>query len=118
MKYIDINRKYTEIVANYLMSGYTVNTSTMSGSQGEKARIDLTNGTEIIRILVQDNMGRDFSRFTEIVIGKCTDENINPNSSNGYGTIWNNQLEVISTFRFRKFDEDKNGEWTYEAVID
>lgn len=35
MKYIDINKRYTEIVTEYMARGYIINTRTMSGSQGE-----------------------------------------------------------------------------------
>lgn len=42
MKYIDINRKFTAAVSSYMMQGYTLNSSTMGGSQGEVAHIDLT----------------------------------------------------------------------------
>lgn len=52
MKYADINKRYTEIVSEYMAAGYTLNSSTMSGSQGEIASIDLTDGKAIIRVLV------------------------------------------------------------------
>ena len=52
MKYADINRRFTEIVAEWLAKGYSINTASMSGSQGETAKIDLTDGKEIVRILV------------------------------------------------------------------
>ena len=52
MKFADINKRYTEIVNEYIAKGYTINTATMSGSQGEIAKIDFTDGTEIIRIRV------------------------------------------------------------------
>lgn len=32
MKFADINRQFTEIVAGYLKAGYTFNTATMGGS--------------------------------------------------------------------------------------
>ena len=37
MKYIEINRKYSEVVSSYLVNGYVINTSTMDGSQGDRA---------------------------------------------------------------------------------
>ena len=46
MKYIDINAKFTAAVNNYLAQGYIINTASMSGSQGEVAHIDLTNGKQ------------------------------------------------------------------------
>ena len=50
MKYADINKRYTETVSEYLARGYTINTRTMTGSQGDYAHIDLTDGTEVVRI--------------------------------------------------------------------
>lgn len=108
MKYADINRRYTEIVAEYIGKGYTINTASMSGSQGETAKIDLTNGTEIVRVMIDT-----FSDWTnnlegvEIFVGKVTDEDVRPHSNSGWATIWNNRLEVLSTERFYKIGEDR-----------
>ena len=52
MKYIDINRKFTETVSSYIAQGYIINTASMSGSQGEIAHIDLTDGKQIVRVLL------------------------------------------------------------------
>lgn len=52
MNYADINKQYTATVAGYLAKGYTINTRSMCGSQGDYAHIDLTDGTEVIRIMV------------------------------------------------------------------
>ena len=61
MKYADINKQYTATVADYLAKGYTINTRTMCGSQGDYAHIDLTNGAEVIRIMVDT-----FHEWTDI----------------------------------------------------
>ena len=52
MKAKDIEKIYTAKVAEYLAKGYTINPATMSGHQGEIAKIDLKKGDEIIRILL------------------------------------------------------------------
>lgn len=52
MKYIDINQKFTAKVAEYIAKGYTINTATMSGSQGEVAHVDLTDGKQVVRVLL------------------------------------------------------------------
>ena len=52
MKFIDINREFTAAASRYMAQGYYINAGTMGGSQGEVAHIDLTNGTEIIRVLL------------------------------------------------------------------
>ena len=78
MTYKDINNRFTQIVAEYIAKGYTFNTSSMGGSQGEIANIDLTNGTEIIRIVVSSfSNWRENLEGVEIAIGRCTD-NVRP----------------------------------------
>lgn len=52
MKFIDINRKFTAAVSSYMAQGYYINAASMSGSQGEIAHIDLTDGKQIVRVLL------------------------------------------------------------------
>ena len=98
MKFESINRKYTEMVNEYIGRGYYINAGTMSGSQGEIAHIDLTDGKDIIRILMEGF--NDYERGIEgirITAGKCT-EDTKPNGSRDIGCgIWNHRLEVIET---------------------
>lgn len=35
MTFKDINEKYSSIIHDYMMNGYVINSTTMSGSQGE-----------------------------------------------------------------------------------
>ena len=48
MAITDINRKFTEIVSDYIRRGFTINIGTMGGSQGEEGHVDLTNGEIVI----------------------------------------------------------------------
>ena len=115
MKHADINKRYTEIVTEWIGKGYTINTSTMSGSQGEKAKIDLTNGTEIIRILVCTF--HDWDENTdgvEIIVGKCTDK-VKPHDGIGYDTIWNDRLEVLHQERFYKIGRNRSDYYGTQA---
>lgn len=103
MKYTDINRKFTDTVSSYLANGYHFNTATMNGSQGEISAVDLTNGREIIRVLLQHFSGKNyFDGGIEIVVGRVKEsERIQPNSShNMHDIIWNGRLEVTSCERF------------------
>ncbi len=108
MKYADINRKYTATIADYLAKGYTINTRTMSGSQGDYAHIDLTDGTEVIRIMVDT-----FHEWTdisldglEIIVGRA-DSEVAPHCENDYHTLWNNKLDIISKERFYEIGADR-----------
>ena len=84
MRYCDINNRFTQIVTEYINKGYTFNTSSMGGSQGEIANIDLTNGKEIIRVVVSSfNNWRENVEGVEIAIGRSTD-NVRPHSGQDF----------------------------------
>lgn len=108
MKYIDINKRYTEIVTEYLTKGYNINTRSMCGSQGDYAHIDLTDGTEVIRIMV--DTFHDWTDICldglEIIVGRANNEVI-PNSENDYRTLWNSELDIISRERFYEIGADR-----------
>ncbi len=102
MKYVDINKKFTEAVNEYITKGYAINTNSMRGSQGV-ARIDLTNGTEIIRVMLAEfNQFEPFAEGMEIIVGRYTAGKVVPHSRGGFDTIWNDELDVIKTERFYK----------------
>lgn len=99
MKYIDINQKFTAKVAEYIAKGYTINTATMSGSQGEVAHVDLTDGRQVVRVLLDSFTEYDsFNSLSglEIVVGTPADKVV-PYDTARYNTIWNNRLEVIES---------------------
>ena len=98
MKYIDINRKFTETVSSYIAQGYIINTASMSGSQGEIAHIDLTDGKQIVRVLLDSfTEWEDYNQLEglKLVVGIAAD-NVKPNDSQRCDVIWNNRLDVIS----------------------
>ena len=109
MKYIDINQKFTAKVAEYIAKGYTINTATMSGSQGEVAHVDLTDGRQVVRVLLDSFTEYDsFNSLSglEIVVGAPADKVV-PYDTARYNTIWNNRLEVIESERFYEIGSSK-----------
>lgn len=107
MKFAEINKRYTEIVAEYLTKGYTINAGTMSGSQGEIAHIDLTDGNSIIRVLVceETELDENYHRIDtcQIIVGRCTDTEVAINNDDRMGrTIWNNKLDIILCEKYYK----------------
>lgn len=123
MKFAEINKRYTEIVAEYISKGYTINAGTMSGSQGEMAHIDLTDGNEIIRVLVceeREYENKDRLDICQIIVGRCTDK-IKINNDDNWDTVWNNRLEVIRCEKFYKLSKHSSTGTEYgtreEAVI-
>lgn len=103
MKFEIINRRFTETVSEWLTKGYTINTASMCGSQGEIGKIDLTDGKEVIRILLDTftthpdrKNGRYYSlEGVQLIVGRVTDPVV-PNSEDTWNHIWNNHLEVLS----------------------
>lgn len=112
MKYAEINKKYTQIVAEYFAKGYQVNSGTMSGTQGEIAKVDFTDGEEIIRVMLNSLFASNFNGY-EIIVGKCT-ENIKINGKSGIGcVIWNDRLEVVYCEKFYEIGEDSKSGTEY-----
>lgn len=86
-------------VAEYISQGYILSTTTMSGHQGEVAKVDVKKGNEIIRILLTSESDWDdvgTIHKTTLTVGRALDK---IRSSHPFDTmattIWNNRLEVI-----------------------
>lgn len=56
MKFTDVNKRYSEIISDYLANGYIIDSRSMGRSieSEELAKIDLTNGEELIRIALEE----------------------------------------------------------------
>lgn len=74
MKYSDINKMFTTEVNKYLAQGYRFNTASMNGSQGELAKVDLTNGTEIIRIVARTFSKEWDKQGVELFVGRVAEK--------------------------------------------
>ena len=99
----DIRNLYTQKVAELLAQGYQIHPETMSGSQGEIAHIDLTNGSEILRVLIESrcSYSETYGDILTIRVGRCTDE-----ISGSWHTIWNDRLETLSEIKLAKISEN------------
>lgn len=97
MKKAELNNIFTAKVTEYLAKGYTIYTDSMAGHQGETAKVDLTNGEEVIRILLEDGpvwdkvTGTHYNRVYSVKVGRATEvqEGI------GGKDIWNDKLEIL-----------------------
>ena len=103
MKFIDINREFTAAANSYMAQGYYINAGTMGGSQGEVAHIDLTNGTEIIRVLLTTFNNHLGTEGVELIVGRVKDD-IKPNQEDRWSTVWNERLEIISSKKFYRLN--------------
>lgn len=105
---IDIDKKFTNKVAEYIANGYMINPTTMSGHQGEVCKVDLIKDTNFIRIWLNDEPVRDpnnkyyFMRARVLRVSKlgCSYRA----SYGGFDTIWNDGLETVEEFFFYKID--------------
>ena len=115
MKKQDIRRIYTQKVTELLNQGYTIFPDTMSGHQGEIAHIDLTNGSEILRVLL--NRGSRWDRSEGgyngdticLTVGKAS-----PDTrvfDNWDGIIWNNRLEPRFQIEWAWIGGNRKSEW-------
>lgn len=102
MKFESINAIYSQKVAALIAEGYTINTATMGGSQGDIAAIDLRRGTDVLRVRLHKEMAytwKDENFWGDnitLTVGRCTDEQvIKATGLNTYMTIWNNRLETV-----------------------
>ena len=121
----DIENLYTDTIKEYLDNGYRIYYSTMGGSQGEIAKIDLTNDKEVIRILlcskteyyrehpIHKYMDLD---YLTIIVGRNTDKLI---GDSFVDIIWNQHLELISELRVYKIGRKNNSFFgTKQEAID
>ena len=105
MKKQDIRNAYTQKVTELLAQGYSIFPDTMGGSQGEIAHIDLTNGSEILRVLLERGLCWDRledgynGEMVKLTVGRAAPDT---RVYNWDGTVWNNRLEKISEIKWAK----------------
>ena len=103
MKRTDIDKRFTQEVVSYIAMGYTIHTNSMSGSQGETAKVDLVKGNDRIRIYLED-CGSDYDlgyNVTTMVVGRVPEREWER-------TIWNDHLEVILTEKWYEISRRRN----------
>lgn len=115
MKKQDIRNIYTQKVTELLNQGYTILPDTMGGSQGEIAHIDLTNGSEILRVLLTRDhhweRGEDgyIGDSVKLIIGSAT-----PDTrvfDNWDGIVWNNRLEPRFEIEWAWIGANRRNDW-------
>lgn len=93
-----INQKFTDIVSDYISEGYTFNLNTMSGTQGDLARVDLLDPshTEVVRVRIyQDTLYEDeYHAYLYVVSVECHE-------------VTSSDVDVISNYRILWNDSNK-----------
>lgn len=99
----DINELFTKVLNKYLSKGYVFNLNTMGGSQGEIAKVDLTNGEHIYRINIDKE--HDFENCIDTI--KITVKEYETNEKridDSWITLWNNKGLLIECINFYEID--------------
>lgn len=98
----DIEKIYTNTIMDYINKGYRIYSPSMGGSQGEIAKVDLTNDKEVIRIMLISNTSYKEKYWTDYItltVGRNTDR---LSGDAHWDIIWNEHLEIISEMYFFK----------------
>ena len=97
MKRNELDREFTRIVAEMLAKGFQITTSSMNGTQGELAKVDLTDGSEIYRVYLhrESDFRYNLRYHNNIVltVGKIPADKV-PHR-NWDATIWLRDLETV-----------------------
>ena len=119
MKFADINKMFTSKVSEYIGKGYHINTATMGGSQGEIGKVDLTDGRELIRVLLEsgseikteiERRGSYIYDFVKLTVGRATGR-FQLDTASTWDTVWNNRLEVIESKSWYEINERGREVW-------
>lgn len=112
MKFKEINQKFTAKVAEYIAEGWYFNAGTMNGSQGEVAKVDLTDGNRVLRIMIAKEHGYgDFWYDGYALVVGFAEDKIKANDSDTWQTVWNNRLEVIFKETYYRAGVDGRADW-------
>lgn len=124
MNYKEIDMKFSETVAEWMAKGYIINTGTMNGiGSEEKTKVDLTNGKEIIRVLLSDRVEVDAENLLSccdgytLIVGRVPNvpKDYKPHTCKNFGNPWNHKLIILSSESFYKIGAEWFG--TKEEAI-
>lgn len=108
----DISAVFTEKVNALMAEGYILNPATMTGSQGEVAKVDLRKGDDLLRVCMETKRDWDggcmLLDYIAIYVGRCTDPSCLDHGFGGLSgrTVWNHELQVIDEVKFAIIGEN------------
>lgn len=120
MKYKSIDARMTEIVAGFIQNGWLLSTNSFSGHQGEVAKVDLTNGTDVVRIVLDsfsqfsggdaDNITEYYISGYQITIGYGNKlDCFHPHDPSWHSPMWTVHLQNAVSERFYCLGETYRG---------
>lgn len=119
----EIQKAYTAKVNEYLAKGMQINTGSMSGSQGEICKIDLTDGSNIYRIRLErdrEYLNKDFFygafETVDLIIERFENDGRDPLDT--WGVLWSGKGELVYTMRWYSIEERKVFTESKEEMIE
>jgi hypothetical protein len=100
MKKSEIMKIFTAKVAELIARGMWINGETMSGTQGEICKVDLTDGQRLVRVLLANDR-TDFHDTVVLLVGTARDD-----SWKKHTTVWNDSLKETDREVFYKIRRD------------
>ncbi len=105
----NINLEFTNIANEYLANGYILNLGTMSGSQGEIAKVDVANEEEIIRIILEKffSSKEDLQGYRIKILKSCK---VTPEICLKFydAIIWESDCELLNEICFYSLGRNYN----------
>lgn len=107
----DIDRLFTQKVAEHLAEGFQISATSgsMRGSQGEIAKVDLIKGNEFRRIwmdLTTFSWSDAYNGFVTITVARCAADEIRQTQRHFDATVWTDRLEVCSEIKLARVTDD------------
>lgn len=99
LKLNDVERRFSEIVANYIRKGYSLYIPSMNSSDGTY-RVDLHNDNEFVRVFMEKDY--DGKLILKLCIGKCTLKN----NTNIHSYVYKSSLETKEIERFYSLNNE------------
>lgn len=118
----DIRKAFTDKVNEYLAKGMEISVRTMSGSQGEIGKIDLTDGKNIYRIRLEREhrfIDRDFFYggidTIELIVEKYEDDG--RDALDTWGTLWSGKGELIEEKTWYSIEDRKAFTDSFDEIL-
>jgi len=105
IKRTDMDKMFSQTVARYMADGMWINTESMSGSQGEVGKIDLTDGVNVYRVLFTNSLDwtTDFGAYKSMIQVRKYEVTEH--------TLWNQDGEVVEVV-LESWELGNNGAFT------
>lgn len=118
----DITAAFTNKVNEYLAKGMIFNCGTMSGSQGELGKVDLTDGKYIYRIrLDRDHLHIDneffYERFEAVVLIVEQFDAEGYDILDSWHTLWNGKGKLVEKMAWYSIEEKKAFTDDYDEIV-